>query len=736
MSTPQPDTLESLRTAYTLGQIDATTYRTVRRALVAAIGQGVRPPSPLAPAIQSSPHVQRLSEGDDATVRPITEVISAPQRRAAGIETSGSAPTGGAAESAVADDARTTGVFSSHSRSRDAARDESARNDGPLSAARSTATDNKKPLLLGATAVIVLVVVAVALLVRGSPEREEHATQMREATRSGPQVPETPAAIERLVTRSEWTVEDLENARQAVRALKPAAAVADVPSTLAGLRGAVQERINLEAELARSGHRDAAFDEHLVALARELDLSTDALTGTGNPPTASTDFTDSPSVAAVSSGDLPVPTPNVPQGDADVDSKSLQSTTIADSNDSATVAGPAAAGAAPAPSEPIAPKIVHSTSAMTNASTDRAGPGGATVAKEISRSAVGGAGSGGNRIPSKKIEQVSAVDNTPEEAPRTEHEPAVSAALPEQVNAARQTASGEAPDAQRTPLTDNAKGVADNVPPTLSEGVSKLPAARTAAKGSCESVALPSVSKGLTSRACVDQVDDAPGPTMSVIALGGGFEMGGNNPDEMPVHHVVLSRPFAIGKFEISVKQYRAFVADTGVTLRDQPVNSDNAPVVNVTWDEAVQYCRWLSRKTGAIYRLPSEAEWEWAARAGEKTRWPGSDSDINAAAIHGSVLGKKSKPRPANMGPAPKPFGLVNMLGNVREWVQDSWQPGYVGAPVDGQPVNGSDTKVVRGGSFRSDREDLRLGARKKLDSSSYDDETGFRIVRDLALR
>lgn len=160
--------------------------------------------------------------------------------------------------------------------------------------------------------------------------------------------------------------------------------------------------------------------------------------------------------------------------------------------------------------------------------------------------------------------------------------------------------------------------------------------------------------------------------------------------------------------------------------LRDQPANSADAPVVNVTWDEAVRYCDWLSKKSGAIYRLPSEAEWEWAARAGEQTRWPGSDKDINAAAIHGSVLGKKSKPRSANMGPAPKPFGLVNMLGNVREWVQDSWQPGYAGAPVDGQP---STVGYESGARWKLplNREDLRLGARQKLESSSFDDETGF---------
>lgn len=736
MSTQQPETLESLRSAYALGYIDATTYRAVRRALVAAIAQGARAPSPLAAAIQSAPNLKYSPTNDDSTVRPVTEVITAPPRRASDAETSGSEMQGGAAGTARADHASTEGSLASSSRTRSVQHESSARDTDTHTTASNAATRSKKPLLLGSFAVLAVTVATALLLIREPNSREDDYAQTKAAARA--QAPEIPASIDRLVTRSEWTVSDIENARAAVRTLKPAPGAANGPRVLAGLRGAVQERVNLEAELARSGHRDTAFDEQLVALAKELDLSVDALTGSPDVPPVETVLATSVPLTDSSVSGSPPPASNALQAE-DYGGDAVQNAAAADS--AAPPSDADVAASAPVPSQPLPGKPATDT-AISVASTEvylQQNParveGHPPPATNESKS-----GTKGN-VPLES-DKVAAEDKASKETPaKNDQRPPriTSAPAATQANLREQANPGTGTAPQRAQQPGTARLAVESAPAVAGKGAETPPVSPTkpaATKGNCDEITLPSTSKSLASRPCADSIDGAPGPALSIIALRNSFRMGGNNPDELPVHDVALSRPFAIGKFEVSVKQYRRFASETGTPLRDQPANNADAPVVNVTWDEAVRYCKWLSQKTGASYRLPSEAEWEWAARAGEQTRWPGSDKDINAAAIHGSVLGKKSLPRSANMGPAPKPFGLVNMLGNIREWVLDGWQSGYDGAPLDGQPFDGSSEKVVRGGSFRSNREGLRLGAREKLEPSNFDDETGFRVVRDLVKR
>lgn len=229
--------------------------------------------------------------------------------------------------------------------------------------------------------------------------------------------------------------------------------------------------------------------------------------------------------------------------------------------------------------------------------------------------------------------------------------------------------------------------------------------------------------------------DGSKGPEMVVIPAGQ-FQMGDLAGDgksaERPVHTVTMAQPFAMGKYEVTFAGYDKFAMGTGRTLPlDHDWGRGNRPVINVSWDDAVAFAAWLSQQTGKHYRLPSEAEWEYAARAGTTTSYWWGDTASKDRAKFGSLL---SGTAPVGTFP-PNPFGLHDTSGNVWEWTQDCWNESYVGAPEDGSAwISGDCSKhVLRGGSWFIMKEWLRSAFRYTYPSDERHGWLGFRLVRDL---
>ena len=233
-------------------------------------------------------------------------------------------------------------------------------------------------------------------------------------------------------------------------------------------------------------------------------------------------------------------------------------------------------------------------------------------------------------------------------------------------------------------------------------------------------------------RVCRDQLaDQSDGPTMAGIP-GGAFEMGGDRADEQPKHRVQIRYSLGVARFETSVGEFRRFCDATGTPMPPDTPADPKLPIANVSWDEANKYSAWLSQQTGAHYRLPSEAEWEFFARAGVTSRWPDGENNFNLASIVSSERVERTAPDPVAHG-ASNRFNLVHILGNVAEWVEDAWRENYNGASTDGIPILGDSRKVTRGGSFKDKKERITLSARVAQEQSYRATTIGFRLVRDL---
>jgi formylglycine-generating enzyme required for sulfatase activity len=230
------------------------------------------------------------------------------------------------------------------------------------------------------------------------------------------------------------------------------------------------------------------------------------------------------------------------------------------------------------------------------------------------------------------------------------------------------------------------------------------------------------------------------GPDMIVIPAGK-FRMGdiqGNGlTDEQPVHEVNIRRPFAVSRYEIIFDQYDEFAKATGRELpEDEGFGRGRQPVIRVSWNDAVDYAAWLSQQTGKHYRLPTEAEWEYAARGGTETvYWWGNEMKrglANCAGCGSQWDRKRTAPVGSFM---PNPFGLHDTAGNALEWVQDCWHDNYQGAPSDGsaweKEHNGDcDGRVRRGGSYIGD---VRSSSRGLFRTGSRFRAQGFRLVREI---
>jgi formylglycine-generating enzyme required for sulfatase activity len=219
---------------------------------------------------------------------------------------------------------------------------------------------------------------------------------------------------------------------------------------------------------------------------------------------------------------------------------------------------------------------------------------------------------------------------------------------------------------------------------------------------------------------------------------------------------------FALGRYEVTIAEFEAFVEDTGyeippgclrynaIGMLDAPDATfrqpgfplpPDAPALCVTWDDANAYVEWLSAKTGQSYRLPSEAEWDYAAHAGQENnlsyflRAGLARLDANCSDCAGDLMGREDLLRALPVGTfAPNAFGIDVIFGNAAEWVADCYNSTYEGAPTNGDPwLEGNcDLRIVRGGGWHTLWAEL-AGGRPATDPAIRDNAIGFRVARDL---
>ena len=229
-------------------------------------------------------------------------------------------------------------------------------------------------------------------------------------------------------------------------------------------------------------------------------------------------------------------------------------------------------------------------------------------------------------------------------------------------------------------------------------------------------------------------------PEMVVIP-GGRFRMGcvsgrGCYDNEHPVHEVRVEA-FELGKYEVTFEEYDRFTAATGREPADnEGWGRGRRPVIRVSWEDAVAYTKWLSGQTGERYRLPSEAEWEYAARAGSVTAYSWGNEIGSNRANCGGCGGQWDGGQTAPVGSFDSNgWGLYDMHGNVFEWVQDCWNGSYQGAPTNGSAWESGDCtlRVGRGGSWRYSPGLLRSADRFRITTTLRNHEIGFRVARTI---
>jgi formylglycine-generating enzyme required for sulfatase activity/class 3 adenylate cyclase len=215
---------------------------------------------------------------------------------------------------------------------------------------------------------------------------------------------------------------------------------------------------------------------------------------------------------------------------------------------------------------------------------------------------------------------------------------------------------------------------------------------------------------------------------------GGSFRMGSDeDPSEAPIHQVRIA-PFALGRHPVTIGEWGQCVAAKACSFPLE--GEESAPARNLSWADAQQYVGWLAKSTGQPYRLPSEAEWEYAARAGTNSRyWWGERIAPKMANCKG--CGEPYDPRqPLNVGSLPaNPLGLHDLSGGVAQWVADCWHPNYQGAPADGLAWSEPNCResVLRGGSWRNDASYVRSASRAHYDNGVRYPAHGFRVARSL---
>jgi formylglycine-generating enzyme required for sulfatase activity len=243
---------------------------------------------------------------------------------------------------------------------------------------------------------------------------------------------------------------------------------------------------------------------------------------------------------------------------------------------------------------------------------------------------------------------------------------------------------------------------------------------------------------------------DCPECPEMVIVPAGKFVMGSpatekdRDDDEGPQREVTIAKPFAVGKFEVTFAEWDACVKDSGCKERTKKDywGRGKQPLINVSWDEAHDYLEWIKKLTGRKYRLLSESEWEYTARA--RTTNPfsfgntisTSQANYDGNYTYGNGVKGEYRQRTVAVGSFPaNAFGLHDMHGNVWEWVEDCWNGDYRGAPVHGsaRTTGACDQRLIRGGSWSDDPRYLRSAYRYGYDPGFRMYDIGFRLARDL---
>jgi formylglycine-generating enzyme required for sulfatase activity len=289
-----------------------------------------------------------------------------------------------------------------------------------------------------------------------------------------------------------------------------------------------------------------------------------------------------------------------------------------------------------------------------------------------------------------------------------------------------QTQAGAPPAA--APATDTK--AARPLPPKQAAGKPRTQVAQTEAPAEPEASA---------PTGPIAAIKDCPSCPVLLALYPAPFTMGSNSsdPSERPAHKVAIKTPYALGKYEVTVDQWNACVqANACPSVPSAASAGGTLPMRDVSWDEAQAYLKWLSSLSGKPYRLPTEAEWEYAARGGTATKhwWGDQMKDGNTSCKGCGQPWTNDSPPPVGSFTA-NPFGFFDMNGSVWEWVADCWHSSYKNAPGDGSAWNGDScqSRVIRGGSWREDASYMLSTTRFKYDAGVRQSQNGFRVARTL---
>ncbi|HKT99096.1 MAG TPA: formylglycine-generating enzyme family protein [Paraburkholderia sp.] len=298
-------------------------------------------------------------------------------------------------------------------------------------------------------------------------------------------------------------------------------------------------------------------------------------------------------------------------------------------------------------------------------------------------------------------------------------------------------AQAKTPPPAATPPATQAKTPPPAAAPSAAQN--RPAAAATATAPAAVQAAVPAKTNIVAAKPGPHDIQDCPACPLLIAVSPGNFMMGNetDDPSERPVHRVTIEHGYALAKYSVTVAQWNA-CANAGACphLSSDSNAAPNAPVRDLSWDDAEQYVKWLSKISGKPYRLPTEAEWEYAARGGTATRyWWGNEMR------KGTANCKDCGPpwrvdAPDDVGSfAANPYGFYDMAGGVWEWVSDCWHNSYKNAPDDGRSWDepNCQTRVIRGGSWRDGAGYMLSATRFKYDSSVRYNANGFRVARDM---
>ena len=232
--------------------------------------------------------------------------------------------------------------------------------------------------------------------------------------------------------------------------------------------------------------------------------------------------------------------------------------------------------------------------------------------------------------------------------------------------------------------------------------------------------------------------DCAVCPEMIVLPTGR-FSMGSTNGhrQEQPVQNIIIAKPLAAGRYETTFSEWDACYSAGGCSKKalDRDWGRGNRPVMNVLYADALEYTSWLSQKTGYTYRLPSEAEWEYAARAGTSTEYWWGDRHERGCQLS-EMWHPMERSSSAPVGSfKPNPWGLYDVHGNVLEFVQDCWSKSHHALPLDAKPkiTKNCQSRVIKGGAWYYLPKVSRSASRARNDTRVFSYFIGFRVFREI---